>query len=121
MVKQRKLDKLTPPYDPDPYVVIEKKGSMVTADRDGHTINRNSSQFRPVKVERSLLDEKFESGPSVPQEVPCVDDPYGQVPAAQSALSPVNPIPAPVTPVPSRRNPPRSAGMPKRYADFEIG
>lgn len=121
LVKQRKLDKLTPPYDPDPYIVIEKKGSMVTADRDGHTITRNSSQFRPVKVERSLLDEEFESGPSVPQEVPCVDDPYGQVPAAQSALSPVNPIPAPVTPVPSRRNPPRSAGMPKRYADFKIG
>ncbi|XP_052791587.1 uncharacterized protein K02A2.6-like [Mya arenaria] len=29
LVSQRKLDKLTPPYNPDPYTVIEKRGSIV--------------------------------------------------------------------------------------------
>lgn len=50
LVKQRRLDKLTPPYSPDTYTVVEKRGSMVVADRNGHTITRNSSQFRPVNV-----------------------------------------------------------------------
>jgi hypothetical protein len=80
LVKQRKLDKLTPPYDPDPYIVIEKKGSMVTADRDGHTITRNSSQFRPVKVERSLLMRSLNLVPVCHKKYHVLMTPMGKSP-----------------------------------------
>ena len=37
------------PYDPRPLIVVEKKGSMVTAqDDDGVPVTRNSSFFKSV-------------------------------------------------------------------------
>ena len=48
LVRQRKLNKLTPPYDPSPYRVVAVKGSMVTAMRRGREIVRNSSFFKLV-------------------------------------------------------------------------
>ena len=48
LVKQKRLTKLTPPYSPHPYEIIEKKGSMITARRGNHKIVRNSSHFRSV-------------------------------------------------------------------------
>ena len=37
------------PYDPRPHTVVEKKGSMITAeDDDGVPITRNSSFFKNV-------------------------------------------------------------------------
>ena len=123
LVKQRKLDKLTPPYNPDPYTVIEKRGSMVIADRDGHTVTRNSSQFRPVKISGPIEDE--ESSPIVSHDTPGADDPQRET-SDQSHSSPAKPksVPlssVPISPVPTRRNPRRTAGMPKKYADFELG
>jgi hypothetical protein len=45
--------KIFPPYDPHPYKVVEKKGSMVTARRDSRSVTRNSSFFKHVvKLER---------------------------------------------------------------------
>ena len=39
------------PYDPRPHIVVEKKGSMVTAqDNDGVPVTRNSSFFKSVPV-----------------------------------------------------------------------
>ena len=39
------------PYDPRPHIVVEKKGSMVTAqDDDGVPVTRNSSLFKSVPV-----------------------------------------------------------------------
>ena len=36
------------PYDPRPYEVVGKKGSMVTAARDSKLVTRNSSFFKPI-------------------------------------------------------------------------
>ncbi len=36
------------PYDPYPYKLVEKKGSMVTARRDSRSVTRNLSFFKPV-------------------------------------------------------------------------
>jgi len=45
------------PYDPRPYQVMEKKGSMVIARRDSTSVARNSSFFKPlVKAD----NEEFE-------------------------------------------------------------
>lgn len=38
------------PYDPKPYRVIAKKGSMITAARPGHEVTRNSSFIKPVDI-----------------------------------------------------------------------
>ncbi|XP_052788463.1 uncharacterized protein K02A2.6-like [Mya arenaria] len=118
LVSQRKLDKLTPPYNPDPYTVIETRGSMVIAGPDGHTITRNSSHLKPVKAELSVRDEDL--GPGAAQDPP---DEFPEQPApCPQALSPVRPMPTPISsPAPPRRNPSRSAGMPKRFNDFELG
>jgi hypothetical protein len=48
LVKQRKLNTFTTPYDSSPYQVISRKGSMTTARREDHIITRNSSFFKQV-------------------------------------------------------------------------
>ena len=48
LVRQRKANKLSTPFDPQPLVVADKKGSMITAKRDGEattTRNVNVSSF----------------------------------------------------------------------------
>ena len=47
-VRNENKGKLEPKYDPRPYTVVDKKGTMVTASRDnpGHVITRNSSFFK---------------------------------------------------------------------------
>ena len=46
LVRQSKKDKLTSPFDPLPYRIVAVKGSMITAERDGKTVTRNSSFFK---------------------------------------------------------------------------
>ena len=48
LVKQKKHNKLTPLFDPHPYTIVDKKGSMVTAQRQNHQIVRNSSFYKPI-------------------------------------------------------------------------
>ena len=50
LVKQRKLDKLTPPFSPDPLEIIRIKGYMITAKsvKTAVTITRNSSFFKKI-------------------------------------------------------------------------
>ena len=48
LVKQDKENKLTTPFDPRPYEVTNKKGNMVTAQREDKRITRNSSKFKSV-------------------------------------------------------------------------
>ena len=48
LVKQAKRNKKTPQFDPNPYHIIQKKGSMIIASRTGHTITRNASHFKGI-------------------------------------------------------------------------
>jgi hypothetical protein len=48
LVRQRKRNKLSSYYDPNPYVVTDAKGTMITAVRGKHKIVRNSSFFKRV-------------------------------------------------------------------------
>ena len=45
------MNKLTPNYDPIPYIVIAKKGSMTTAERRRpfHSVTRYVSYFEKLK------------------------------------------------------------------------
>ena len=70
LVKQRRRNKLTPPFCPTPYQVTARKGSMITAERGNHQITRNSSHFKPVMgdVPSPLLAEEGEEDDDVEEE-----------------------------------------------------
>ena len=46
LVRQRKLNKLTSNFDPVPYQIIRRRGSMITASRPNHLITRNIDHFK---------------------------------------------------------------------------
>ena len=48
LVKQRKQNKLSTPFDPSPFRVVRKKGTMITACRNGKYITRNTSHFKAI-------------------------------------------------------------------------
>ena len=48
LVRQRKKNKLTMKFDPSPYQVTKRKGSRVTASRNGTHITRNVSFFKKI-------------------------------------------------------------------------
>ena len=58
LVKMKKINKLTPNYDPKPYIVTERKGNMITATRKlpYHKITRNISFFKKLKFEEEEDD-----------------------------------------------------------------
>ena len=48
LVRQPKMNKLTPTYNTGPYRITHKKGSMITASRPDHAVTRNSSHFKRI-------------------------------------------------------------------------
>ena len=54
LAHQKKQNKLSTPYDPRPFRVIRKKGTMITACRNGKYLTRNASHFK--KVHSMLTD-----------------------------------------------------------------
>ena len=69
LLKNDYKSKRFPPYDPRPYQVVQKKGSMVTARRDSTSVTCNSSFFKPiVKAENEELECLDPSVPERSQE-----------------------------------------------------
>ena len=48
LVRQPQNSKLTPPYRPTPFEVIEKKGTMITVENDQGRMTRNSSHMKRI-------------------------------------------------------------------------
>ena len=48
LVHQRKQNKLTTRFNPSPFCVTSKRGTMITAQRNGKYITRNTSHFKLV-------------------------------------------------------------------------
>ena len=48
ILENEQRGKTTPIYDPKPYKIVSKKGSMVTAKRGERNVTRNSSRFKTV-------------------------------------------------------------------------
>ena len=94
------------PYEDHPLTVIEKKGSMVTAQRGDQQITRNSSFFKP-----SPVPPIQEETPSEPEDMEVEDQPM-------RTLTPV-PSPKPVsTPVVVTSRPKRNVRVPSHFKDF---
>eukprot|EP00112_Aurelia_sp_Birch-Aquarium-sp1_P006817 Seg1745.5 transcript_id=Seg1745.5/GoldUCD/mRNA.D3Y31 product="hypothetical protein" protein_id=Seg1745.5/GoldUCD/D3Y31 len=55
LVKQVKSNKFSTKFDACPYTVTKKKGTMITAERNDHTITRNVSHFK--KLPTDLKDD----------------------------------------------------------------
>jgi len=90
------------PYDPRPHTVVEKKGSMVTAeDSDGIPITRNSSFFKSVPS----AGEKKEENATTEQKKVSAD------------------VAAPLQPdsTPPRRYPQRTRRQPVKFDDYVCG
>ena len=49
LVQQPKENKLSIPFDPKPYEITEKKGTMITARREDKSITRNSMVFKSIR------------------------------------------------------------------------
>ncbi|CAB4003534.1 Hypothetical predicted protein [Paramuricea clavata] len=79
LLKNDYKSKRFPPYDPHPYKVVEKKGSMVTARRDSRSVTRNSSFFKPVvKPENEetecpelCVPERSQENPDISEDAEC--------------------------------------------------
>ena len=89
-------------YDPRPRTVVEKKGSMVTAeDSDGVSITRNSSFFKSVP---SAEEKKVENATTEQKEV------------SAYVAEPLKP-----DSTPPRRYPQRTRGQPVKFDDYVCG
>lgn len=70
LVRQKRQNKTTPPFDPVPYVVERRHGTQVTARRPGHMITRNVSFFKQIPKrlhpERKEEEEEFDDIPVIP-------------------------------------------------------
>ena len=64
LVRNQKRGKLQAPFQPTPYRVTRKKGSMITAQRGDHQVTRNSSHFKKVNLKIRPAESDHETGES---------------------------------------------------------
>ncbi len=50
LARQRKQNKLSTRFDPNPFQVVKKKGTMITTCRNGKYITRNISHFKVIDL-----------------------------------------------------------------------
>ena len=76
LVRQPKKNKLSTPFNPEPLVVEEKKGSMVIASDGFKSITRNSSMFKiiPKNLKAEGDRREQEDFPAEQAEVPTQDE-----------------------------------------------
>ena len=99
LIKQRKTNKLSTPFNPRPLTIIHRKGSMITATRGSKRIVRNSSHFRRVPINTPLVpEEEEEEEEEIPSYPDCTTTHHG-----------CPHIPAPQATPPARRTEPPSA------------
>lgn len=142
LVKQQKKNKLTLPFNPKPYKIIRKKGSMITAQRGRHEITRNSSYFKalqgdiqpissdedeeeeilPTEQQKTMLDNPTPSSMTTGQQTQ--QKPKEMNTSNNQPEIPNNPQPetsdnsqSEISNSP-RRYPIRNKSVPKKYNDF---
>ena len=58
LVKQPKTNKLKPLFNPEPYIIVQKKGSMITAKSKLHHTVHNSLHFRRILKHVPIPEEE---------------------------------------------------------------
>ena len=97
LVKQDRTNKLSTPFDSSPYKIINKNGSMVTAERPDKRITRNTSWFKKVSKQcgRGYKKATQEPGSEIEESVEFED-------VSQPDSSPNSEPNTPKTPVATR-------------------
>lgn len=62
--------KLTPPFDPRPLIIVDKKGSMLTAADHDKTVTRNSSHFKLLPEQDTSVEGDISRECSCVQVIP---------------------------------------------------
>lgn len=106
LVRQPKRNKLSTPYNPTPFVVQERKGTMITPSNGNKSITRNSSHFKPIAQQLARYQPKEEDDESI-TEIP--------ITAHQEDHSSKSPQP----PV-QRRSSNRQVKQPVRFSDYVV-
>ena len=140
------MNKLSTPCSHHPYVVVQKKGTMITAQRGEKRITCNSSHFKPLQGKYfSLSDEEEEDdddntivtpSPSTPQPIqwqPSSQSRSTVTPLEQSRTPSkcVDPTPIVSTPMPTMsttapvhtekpEKPVRKCRLPTRLKDYQL-
>ena len=106
---------MIPPYDPDPYRVVDVRGHQITAERRGKSTKRDAQKWKPVRTQEveagSSEDDIDDDGewtagaaePPIETGVPGNMEEHREAPPERAA-EPVRP----------RRNPARSRQPPVR-------
>ena len=106
LARQRKHDKFSMRFDPNPFRVFRKKGTMVTAYRSGKYITRNISRFK-------VIDSAFQESAQEDDE----DDDLTT--DGHAPVIPVPPQPAlPAAPANPTRQSQRGRNPPNRYGTY---
>ena len=62
LAKQRKQNKLSTRFDPNPFQVVKKKGTMITAYRNNKYITRNTSHFKVIDSTLNTSQDTYVEG-----------------------------------------------------------
>ena len=106
LIRQKKQNKFSTKFDPSPFYVVRRKGTMITAVRNRKYVSRNVSHFKKIESsigESSITDEHEEENDDILTEV-------------DVAPSPVNSVP----PINVRRYPNRDRRQTQRYNNYMI-
>ena len=99
LLKQKRMNKLSTPYSHHAYVVVQKKGTLITAQRGEKHITRNS-HFKPLQGKHFSLsyeEEEDDDGNNIVTPSPSTLQPVQQQLSSQSRY--------PVTPLGQSRTP----------------
>ena len=70
VVRQQGGNKLSTPYHPEPMIIIQKKGSMITAENESKTITRDQSHFRKLtNISTQNKENKEKHGNKSPSDI----------------------------------------------------
>ena len=107
LARQPKQNKLSTPYDPVPYCVDRVKGSMVTAEKGGKKLTRNSSAFKKVLADPQLVPVEE------PVEIPSDEE---EEPHEVLGAPDIKPVREASPPRQTRSG--RNINLPSKYQDF---
>jgi hypothetical protein len=75
LVRQKRVNKLSSPYNKHPYTIVKIKGSTITARNSTSYITRNSSQFKKITITTHQQDHAADPFNDEDINIPTPDHP----------------------------------------------
>ncbi|XP_064651618.1 uncharacterized protein K02A2.6-like [Lineus longissimus] len=119
LVRQRRQNKLSTPFSPDPLRVTARDGNMVTAERpSGQRVTRNVTHFKSIPHRHIIREDEKEELIDVPEneDTEMLVPPLPDVPTPDVETTTSNEIPY-ATPVGLRQST-RGHSLPVRFKDY---